>query len=103
MDVTALILAMAVVTFAYRYAPLAVLERLTLPGWAYDWLDLVPAAVLAAMLCQAVAPTDAAASWASPYLWAAPPTALVAWRSKSMILTMATGMLSFALLAHLMG
>lgn len=103
MALTALILAMAAVTFTYRYAPLALLERLTLPGWVYDWLDLVPAAVLAAMLCQAIWPAGTPAPWMSPYLLAALPTALVGWRTRSMILTMGAGMISFALLTHLIG
>lgn len=100
MDKTLLILAMAAVTFGFRYAPLAVLERVTLPPWALDWLDLVPGAVLAAILVQAIAPVESAGAWADPRLVAALPATLVAWRSRSMLLTMATGMLTYALCAR---
>lgn len=102
MAVTLLILGMAVVTFAYRYAPLALLERFKLPGWAYDWLDLVPAAVLAAMLCQAVFPAGEAQPWQTPELLAAVPTAVVAWRTRSMLRTMIVGMMAYALLTHML-
>ncbi|MGI6375543.1 MAG: AzlD domain-containing protein [Anaerolineae bacterium] len=101
MAVTALILAMSAVTLAFRYLPLALLERLKLPGWAYDWLDLVPGAVLAAMLCQAIWAPGAAKPWKTPELLAAIPTAAVAWRTRSMICTMATGMVAYALLSHM--
>ncbi len=102
MALTLLILAMAAVTFTYRYAPLALLERFKLPGWAYDWLELVPGAVLAAMLCQAVLLPGEPEPWKTPELLAALPTILVAWRTRSMIRTMLTGMVAYALLTHML-
>ncbi|NLX36766.1 MAG: AzlD domain-containing protein [Chloroflexi bacterium] len=99
---TALIIALAAVTLAYRLLPLALLERFRLPSWARDWLELVPGAVLAAMLCQAVLLPGEAEPWKTPELLAAVPAAAVAWRTRSMVRTMVTGMLVYALLSHML-
>jgi branched-subunit amino acid transport protein len=96
---------MALGTFAFRLLPLSVLTRLQLPTWARDWLGLVPGAVLAASLAQALLVHEGAVAitWRNTHLLAALPTALVAWRTRNMIATMAVGMLSFALLGKLFG
>jgi len=103
MAVTLLILALAAVTFAFRYVPLALLERFRLGDWAYEWLGLVPGAVLAAMLIQSALPPGVTQPWKTPELLAVLPTALVAWRTRSMLRTMITGMMAYALLTHLIG
>ncbi len=103
-SITALILVIAAGTFLFRLLPLAVLSRLRLPAWAQDWLALVPGAVLAASLAQAllVQSGEIAWTWRNPALLAALPTALVAWRTRNMIWTMLTGMASFALALRLL-
>ena len=103
-SLTALILAMALGTFAFRLLPLTVLTRLQLPAWARDWLSLVPGAVLAASLAQTLLLREGALAlpWRNAHLLAALPTALVAWRTRNMIATMAVGMLAFALLQRLL-
>jgi branched-subunit amino acid transport protein len=45
-----LVLACALVTALPRVLPLAVLSRLSLPGWLLAWLRYVPIAVLAALV-----------------------------------------------------
>jgi branched-subunit amino acid transport protein len=103
MALTFLILGLALGTFLLRLLPLALLSRVTLPAWAQDWLSLVPGAVLAASLAQAllVQNEQFAFTWRNPYLLAALPTFLVAWRTRNVILTMLTGMVSFAVLQRL--
>jgi len=104
MDITLLILALALGTLVFRLAPLALLSRIALPEWLQDWLGLVPAAVLAAMLAQALFVQNArlALSWRNVYLLAAIPTFVVAWRTRSVVFTMLCGMVSFALLQRLL-
>jgi branched-subunit amino acid transport protein len=103
MALTILILALALGTFLMRFVPLTLLSRFSLPAWAQDWLTLVPGAVLAASLSQAlfVHEDQIVMSWRNVYLLAALPTMLVAWRTRNVILTMLTGMASFALLQAL--
>ncbi len=104
MATTWLILALALGTFAWRFVPFAILTRMELPDWAKEWLRLVPGAILAASLTQTllVQENRTNLSWTNVELLAALPAFLVAWRTRSMILTMLSGMLSYALLQHLL-
>lgn len=102
--ITLLILGMALGTFTLRLVPIVLLSRFELPLWAREWLRLVPGAVLAASLAQTLLIRDEqlALRWDNPYLLAAVPTFLVAWRTRSVIWTMLTGMACFALLRALL-
>ena len=103
MAIVPLILGLALGTFALKLVPLTLLSRAALPAWLEDWLRLVPGAVLAASLAQALLVHEErlALSWHNTYVLAALPTFLVAWRSRNMILTMLTGIVSYALLLRL--
>jgi len=102
---TALILALAAGTYLLRIVPLAVLTRVPFPGWLERWLRLVPGAVLAASLAQSLLVSDGRVdlSLENLSLLAAAPAFLVAWRTRSIILTMLTGMAAYALLGNLIG
>ncbi|MHB0857382.1 MAG: AzlD domain-containing protein [Anaerolineae bacterium] len=104
MALTLLILALALGTYALRFLPLTALSRVNLPEWALDWLSLVPGAVLAASLAQTllIQEEQLALSWSNAYLLAALPTFVIAWRTRSVILTMLVGMASYALLQNLL-
>ena len=104
MSVTVLILLMSVATLAIRLVPLAALSHVELPGWAQDWLSLVPGAVLAASLAQSLLVREGKLllQLDNPHLLAALPAALVAWRTRNLILTMLTGMAGFALATRLL-
>jgi len=96
---TTTILLLALGTFALRYLPMAALSHVRLPAWAEDWLRLVPGAVLAASLAQALLYREDVL-WLSaenPYLLATLPTALVAWRTRNVLWTMLAGMAFYAL------
>ena len=49
-DYLLLLVGMGLVTYLPRWLPLFALSRRTLPGWFLDWLDLIPAAVLSALV-----------------------------------------------------
>lgn len=105
LGLTAMILGLAAVTFLLRIVPLAVLTRVPFPAWLERWLRLVPGAVLAASLAQALLVQEGriAFSAANVALLAAAPAFLVAWRTRSVILTMLIGMAVYALLQHVIG
>jgi len=44
------VLGMGVVTYIPRWLPLFFLSRRSLPQWLVEWLDLIPAAILGALL-----------------------------------------------------
>jgi len=104
MALTLLILGLALGTYLFRLLPLTALSRVTLPAWAQDWLSLVPGAVLAASLAQAllVQEEHLALSWRNAYLLAAIPAFLVAWRTRNVVLTMLSGMAAYALLQRIL-
>ena len=101
---TLLIVSLAASNFLTRYVPLAWLTGVALPGWAEDFLSLVPGAVLAASLAQALLIQDEglALSLRNPHLLAAIPASLVAWRTRSMIWTMLTGIAAFGVLTRML-
>jgi branched-subunit amino acid transport protein len=45
-----LVLGMGLVTYLPRAAPLLVLSKLRPPRWLLDWLEMIPAAVLSALV-----------------------------------------------------
>jgi branched-subunit amino acid transport protein len=95
----------ALVTVIPRVAPFVLLSRAVLPGWVARWLDYVPIAVLAALFAQEV--TVAEGRLALPPnnlgLIAAVPTLLIALTTRSLIATVASGVVAMALLRRLVG
>ncbi len=104
-SLTLFIVVLALGTFCLRFLPMAVLSRVNLPEWAQEWLRLVPGAVLAASLAQAlfIREGQISLSWTNAYLLAAIPALLVAWRTRSMGLTILSGMAAYVLFQHLLG
>lgn len=94
-DFLLLMLAMGVVTYLPRILPLVALSRRSLPGWFAEWLELIPAAILSAL----IAPTLFAHS--NPRLFtlekvellAALPTLFCAVKTRSLAWTVIVGML----------
>ncbi|RNC68353.1 MAG: AzlD domain-containing protein [Desulfuromonadales bacterium] len=92
-----LVAGMAVVTYVPRWLPLALLAGRQLPRWLTEWLELIPAAILGALL----APTLFATSeprqldFFRPELLAAIPTFLVAMKTRSLAGTVVAGMAAF--------
>jgi branched-subunit amino acid transport protein len=93
----ALVLGMALVTFAVRYPALALITRATLPPRVLATLKFVPPAVLTALIVPALLAPDGDQlnfSLHNDFLVAGLVTMLVAWRSKNLLLTLGIGMLS---------
>lgn len=104
-----LILGMALVTYLPRVLPLVMLSSRDLNPLLIRWLEMVPPAVLAALLAQELflkkAPGGGKALFLSLdniYLLAFAPTLLVGWFSRSFFGTVAVGMISVALLRLVM-
>ncbi len=94
MSEVALVAGMALVTLLVRYPMLALLGRIPRPEPILRALRYVPVAVLTAIVVPAVLLPDGALDLrpSNAYLVAALITALVAWRSKNLLLTFLLGM-----------
>lgn len=99
------VLGAAVVTLIPRIIPLALLSRITLPERLVNWLGFVPIAVLAALLTQTVAMPDG--RFALPpenlAMIAVIPVLVTAVYTKSLISTVAGGVVVMALLRWVYG
>lgn len=95
---------MAVVTYLPRLLPMVVLSRRRLAPWLEDWLGLLPAAVMGALAAQAVLMPEGhlALGWKDPFWMAALPTAVVAWKTRHLALTVVAGVAAMALLRILL-
>ena len=96
-DYILLVLCMGAVTYLPRMLPLVALSRRRLPAWFSEWLELIPAAILSALL----APTLFAVAeprafcLGKPELLAAVPTLLCALRTRSLAGTVIVGMVCY--------
>ena len=89
-----IVIGMGLVTFLPRLLPVYFLSGRTLPGWFVEWLDLIPAAVLSALLLPELATTGTPRLFI-PYkleMIVAVPTLLFAIKTKSLGGTVVTGM-----------
>lgn len=87
------ILGMALISYALRISFLLLHERLTFPPVVQRALRYVPYAVLAALIVPAVAGGgEQPFSPEFPRLFAAVVGAVIAWRTRSVVLTLALGM-----------
>lgn len=80
--------------FALRYTMLALWGRWSIPPLLQRALRYVPAAVLSALVWKGVVNYGGTYHWGldNDRLWAGLAAAVVAWRSKSIVLTIAVGM-----------
>lgn len=95
-----LILGMGLSNYIPRMVPMVVLSKLEIPKVILTWLEFVPAAVLAAILAPTLLIPDNNViniSLHNNYLIAAIPSLLVANKTKSLVWTLLTGMVSMAL------
>lgn len=96
-DFLLLMVAMGAVTYLPRMIPLVLFSRRTLPRWFAEWLELIPAAILSAL----IAPTLFAHSDPRVFtlgkveLLAAIPTLLCALKTRSLAGTVIVGMLCY--------
>lgn len=97
MDELALVVGMAVVTFLVRYPVLAIVGRVSLPSRLFHALRYVPIAVLTAISAPAVLmPTGTLdVRPQNAYLIGGVVAIFIAWRVKSLLATIAIGMVVF--------
>lgn len=108
-DQLLLILGMALVTYIPRVAPLMLLSSRNLNPLLMRWLEMVPPAVLAALLAPELLLLSNAdggksffISMDNVFLLASVPTFIVGWLSRSFFGTVAAGMGMVALLRYIM-
>ena len=96
-DYLFLLLGMGLVTYLPRMLPLVVLARRRLPQGLVDWLNLIPVAILAALVAPGlvVDPASVSFSLTRLELLAAIPTLLFALKSRSLGGTVFLGMLLY--------
>jgi branched-subunit amino acid transport protein len=99
-----LVIAMGLVTFLPRWAPLYFLSNRKLPPWLIRWLDLIPVSILSALLAPALvtAGTPNRTLLWQPELLIALPTFLFAWKTRSLGGTVMLGMLLYWLAGKLL-
>jgi branched-subunit amino acid transport protein len=92
-----LVVAMGVVTYIPRWFPIFFLSRRELPRWFSEWLDLIPVAILSALIFPELVTNSAPRQldFLQPQLWVALPTFLFAKKTKSLGGTVIVGMLLF--------
>jgi branched-subunit amino acid transport protein len=92
-----LVCCMGIVTYLPRMLPLVLLSRRRLPAWLAEWLELVPVAILSALLAPALLTSAEPRSLClgKPELLAAVPTLLWALKSRSLAGTVILGMVCY--------
>jgi branched-subunit amino acid transport protein len=85
---------MGMVTYLPRVLPLWLFTSRDLPPLVVAWLRYVPVAVLAAMLLPAlVMPVEQIdLSFTNLFVWVAVPTFVVAWKTRSLFVSVIVGM-----------
>jgi branched-subunit amino acid transport protein len=103
--VWALIIGMAVINFAERFVPMALVSRLELPRPVLRWLSYVPIAVMGSLFAtQVLMPNGTFLQpWSSPWVWAALLTAAVYYKTCSFLGATVAGMAGFVVLSRLLG
>ena len=91
------------VTFAIRLSFIGAAGRYDAPAWLARTLRFVPVAALSALVWPDLVMTAGSLSLTQARLAAGIVAALVAWRTHSILLTIASGMLSLWLLQWLTG
>lgn len=88
------LLGMMAVTYLPRALPVLALARRTLPEAVIRWLGFIPVAVLSAMLLPSLIVTEKGLDFSAQniFLWAAIPTFLVCWKTRSFVGAIVTGM-----------
>ena len=99
-----LIIGMGLVTYLPRWFPLFFLTDRQLPGWLIEWLDLIPVAILSALLIPALitAGEPRQLVFFQSELLVSIPTFIVAILTKSLGGTVMTGMVLFWLAGRIM-
>lgn len=93
-EILFIIVCMGAVTYIPRWAPLYLLSRRELPEWFIAWLDFIPAAILGALILPSIMTVgkDRHLDVLTPEFLLAFPTLLVAVKTRSLAVTVLSGM-----------
>lgn len=93
-EIFSIIMAMAAVTFFTRFASLILLHHTGIPAWFEKWLKHVPVGILTALIMPSILVQQGQINLSlhNHYLVAGIIAAIVAYKSRSAILTMGLGM-----------
>jgi branched-subunit amino acid transport protein len=96
-DYLFIVIGMGLVTYIPRWLPLLFLSRRGLPEWFAEWLDLIPAAILSALIFPLLVTTGEPRhlDLLRPELFVAIPTLLVALKTRSLAGTVIFGMVLY--------
>jgi branched-subunit amino acid transport protein len=95
-----MVLGAALVTVIPRVLPLVVLSRMRIPEWGLRWLGHIPVAAMSALLAQALFVQDGTFSPSFQGIAAALPAFAVAYWTRSLLLTVVTGIAATMLLRY---
>lgn len=104
-DYMILCLGMGLVTYVPRWMPLFALSQRTLPRWLEEWLDLIPAAILSALILPSLVTAGEPRQlslWNNDLLVAVP-VFLFALRTRSLGGTVVLGMALYWLAGKFLG
>ncbi len=92
-------------TYAIRLSFILLLERVGMPEWFQRALRFVPAAVLSALIVPGLFDRGGAMDFSvrNPQIWAGLLAVAVAWRTRSVVITIAAGMVALLGLQLLLG
>lgn len=95
---------MSFVTYVPRWVPLFILSRYKLPKWFIEWLDLIPVAILSALLLPELVTTGQPRHLVllQPEALVAIPTFIFALKTGSLGGTVVVGMLIYWLAGFIM-
>lgn len=98
-----LVIGMGLVTYLPRWFPILFLSKRELPRWFTEWLDLIPVAILSALVLPELVTGGGPRhlDLFRPQLWVALPTFLFAMKTKSLGGTVIVGMLLFWMVGKL--
>jgi branched-subunit amino acid transport protein len=96
------IFGMSVVTYLPRLVPILLLSSQKLPPLVVTWLRFVPVAVLSAMLLPSLVVRNGGIDFSGSnlFLWAAIPTFLIAWKTRSLFYSVIFGMVVVAVVRY---
>ncbi|MCU0588322.1 MAG: AzlD domain-containing protein [Syntrophobacteraceae bacterium] len=96
-DYFAIILTMGLVTYLPRWMPLYILSHRSMPRWLVEWLDLVPVAILSALVFPEIwtSGTPRELDLFQARSLAAVPTLIFAYQTRSLGGTVLVGMLLY--------
>ncbi|SDF33921.1 AzlD domain-containing protein [Sporolituus thermophilus] len=94
LETFAIIVGMALVTFATRFSSVALFRQTGIPGWLERWLKHIPTAILTALIVPSLVLPKGQLdlSFHNHYLLAGIVAAIVAYKSRNIVVTLTTGM-----------